>query len=476
MKVIFLLSVFGVTMHFSLKKITAVVLFSATVFYSGFSAITPVAHATSTDEISWPKGPKVGSKSAVLMDVDSGTVLYSKKPNAKHYPASITKVMTALVALEHSSLDEVVTYSQDAVAQSYGGTSSISRDVGEKMTMEESLYGMMLESANECAWAIAEHVGGTEKNFIKMMNDKAKSLGCTHTHFDNPNGLPDEKHWTSALDMAKISRAAYENPVFAKITGTKTYVIPPTNKHKDKTFLNNHHCMLNFYHTSRYLYDYCVGGKTGYTVAAHSTLVTYAKKDGRTLVCVVMCAKTPDHWNDTRKLMDWGFKNFKSVKVSSLENLSQQTSKLGSTTYGADSSLISVDDSASVMLPKKASTDDISMSIQKSSASKDNVIGLMVFKYGNKKIGTSQLMANTSDETDYPFHNVDEKKGGSSVSYLQINVFLIVIIAAIALAVAIGLFFLLRHLFWSVSKHHRDVNSEKKGHIEYKKIRNNDRH
>lgn len=473
------------------KKIFATVVLSTTVFSSVALGAAPVMATGTTDTaksdgssdnssggISWPKGPKVESKSAVLMDVDSGTVLYSKKPNAKRYPASITKIMTAMVALEHSSLDETVTYSKDAVAQSYGGTSSISRDIGEKMTMEESLYGMMLESANECAWAIAEHVGGTEENFIKMMNDKAESLGCTNTHFDNPNGLPDKEHWTTALDMAKISRAAYQNPIFAKITGTRTYVIPPTNKHKDSTYLNNHHCMLNYYHTSRYLYDYCVGGKTGYTVAAKSTLVTYAKKDGRTLVCVVMCAQTPNHWLDTRKLLDWGFENFKSVKVSDLSNLSVDSSKLGTTNYGADSSLISVDDSSTIMIPKNASESDVTTSLKKSSSSDSSVIGLMEFKYGNKKVGTCQLKANTSEESSYPFHNLsanlDDKNDSSS--FIQVNIFLIVIAAALALAAAIGIFLLLRHIYWSVSKHQRDVHSAKKGRIKYKKIRNNDKH
>ncbi|MQN01968.1 MAG: D-alanyl-D-alanine carboxypeptidase [Lachnospiraceae bacterium] len=465
-------------MRFSLfKRVCAAALLSSTVFCSSICIISPVNVQAATSKSSkWPKGPDVESKSAVLMDVDSGTVLYSKKPNDKHFPASITKVMTALVALEHSSLDETVTYSRLAVAQSAGGTSSIARDVGEKMTMEESLYGMMLESANECAWAIAEHVGGTEKNFIKMMNAKAKSLGCTHTHFDNPNGLPDDKHWTSALDMAKISRAAYKNPVFAKITGTKHMVLPPTNKHKDPTPLNNHHCMLNFFHTSRYLYDYCVGGKTGYTVAARSTLVTYAKKDGKTLVCVVMCAETPNHWLDTRKLMDWGFDNFKRVKVSDIENITQHVSKLGKSNYGADSSLISVDDSSTIMIPKSASKSDVKMSLSKSTSSSDNVIGLMNFKYGDKTVGNCNLLANSSDVKSYPFHNLSTKKGGSSVSTIQINVFFIAIVCIVAVAIILGLVFLLRHIFWSISKRRRDVTSEKKGHISYKKIRDNDHH
>ncbi|MDD6381518.1 MAG: D-alanyl-D-alanine carboxypeptidase [Lachnospiraceae bacterium] len=464
----------------NIKKMIGTICAFTTVFITIAGTARPVSAAPKSTESSasetsaWPKGPKVGSKSAVLMDVDSGTVLYDKKGDTKHYPASITKVMTALVALEHSKLTDTVTFSQDAVAQSYGGTSSISRDVGEKMTMEETLYGMMLESANECAWAIAEHVGGTEENFIRMMNEKAKELGCTHTHFHNPNGLPDDEHWTTAMDMARISRAAYQNPTFAKICGTKHYIIPPTNKHKDQTYLNNHHCMLNFYHTSRYLYDYCVGGKTGYTTKANSTLVTYAKKDGMTLVCVVMCAKSPDHWNDTRKLIDWGFKNFKNVKVSELKDLSQSTDKLGSTTYGADSTLITPSEDGSVMMPKDADLNDVDMTVEKSSSSNNSVVGLLVFSYEGKKIGTTQLLSTESKESVYPFHNLSASKNDES-QFLQLNVMLIVIIAVIALAVAIGVFFLLRKIIWAFQKQHRDSYSEKKGRIKYKKIRNNQR-
>lgn len=466
-----------------IKKITSVICLTAAVFSLSLSpAICSYATAADTEtsdskqtSTDWPKGPSVGSKSAVLMDVDSGTVLYSKKPNSKHFPASITKIMTCLLAVENSSLDETVTFSKEAVAQSAGGSSSISRDVGEKMTMEECLYGMMLESANECAWAIAEHVGGTEEKFVDMMNAKAKSLGCTHTHFTNPNGLPDDDHWTSALDMARISRVAYHNSVFAKIVGTKTYQIPPTNKHKDITYLNNHHCMLNFYHTSQYLYDYCVGGKTGYTIAARSTLVTYAKKDGKTLVCVVMCAERPDHWTDTRKLFDWGFDHFKSVKVSDMENLSGQTDKIGSVNYGNSDQMVTADSDSTIMIPVDASENSVSMSIKKSSSDDEDVIGLMVFRLGRKKVGTCQLLVKSSELTTYPFHNLSTKEGGSDVTYVQVNILYIIVLAVVIIAACIGLFFLIRHIYWNVSRHHRDSVSDRKGHITYTKIRNNHR-
>ena len=138
--------------------------------------------------------PKIEAPSICVMEISTGTILFERDMDEVNYPASITKIMTALLAIENTKLDEIVTFSQDAVYKNEGDTSHISRDIGEEMTMEECLYGMMLESANECAWAIGEHIGGTMENFAKMMNDRAESLGCTNTHFQNPNGLPDEDH------------------------------------------------------------------------------------------------------------------------------------------------------------------------------------------------------------------------------------------------------------------------------------------
>ena len=153
--------------------------------------------------------------------------------------------MTTMLALEHSTMDEVVAFSDDAIRYNQGDTSHIARDYGEEMTMEQCLYAVMLESANECAYAVAEHVGqklgGDYRTFIDLMNEKAQELGCTNTHFNNANGLPDKEHWTSAHDMALISAEAYKNEAFREIIGTRSYRIPPTNKHDEITPLNNHH-------------------------------------------------------------------------------------------------------------------------------------------------------------------------------------------------------------------------------------------
>lgn len=206
----------------------------------------------------WPKDPETESPNAIVMEESTGTVLYDKNSTEQHCPASITKIMTTLLALENCSLDETVTFSKEAVYNTHG--SGISRDVGEQMTMEECLYAVMLESANECAYAVAEHVGGTVENFVQMMNDKAAELGCVNTHFNNPHGLSEGEdatlHYTCCYDMALIAKAAYQNETFRVITSTKTYQIPPTNKHDEITYLQNHNEMIHAFKTrGQYLYE-----------------------------------------------------------------------------------------------------------------------------------------------------------------------------------------------------------------------------
>lgn len=254
-----------------------------------------------------PEEVGIAGGTAIVMEAYTGDILYEKNAHEEHYPASITKVMTALVAIENSSLEEEVTFSKDAVYKTEG--SGIARDVGEVMTMEQCLYGLMLQSANECAYAIAEHVGNGYDTFISMMNEKAKELGCKNTHFNNPHGLPDEEHYTCCYDMALISKAAFQNETFRTITGTKEYTIPPTNKHKEETYLKNTHKMLTNYKGDECLYDGCIGGKTGYTSAAKNTLVTFAKRHDMTVICVVLNEDKSKQYSDTATLLDYCFSN-----------------------------------------------------------------------------------------------------------------------------------------------------------------------
>ena len=272
----------------------------------------------------WPAGPQVYAESAIVMEASTGTILYSKAIDEQHYPASITKIMTVLLALENCEMDEEVTFSHNAVYSIDYGSSSIARDEDEVLTVEECLYAIMLESANECANAIAEHISGSTEAFADLMNQRAAELGCTNTHFVNPSGLPNEEHYTSAHDMALITRAAVSHEEFRKISGTSRYVLRATNKKSEELLMNNHHYMISGYKTSKYLDDTVFAGKTGYTEAALNTLVTCATRNGMDLIVVTMKSQGTGEkgvpiYPDTTNLLNYATENFQKVNISENE-------------------------------------------------------------------------------------------------------------------------------------------------------------
>ena len=283
------------------------------------SATSEIAHsvtysqAADTDSIKdWPTGPNIEGQSAVLMDAVTDTILYSKNANDQLYPASITKIMTALLACENLDMDDTLTMSQEAAYGIEAGSSSIYAETGEVFTVEQALMALMLESANEMALALAEKTSGSVKKFVELMNQRAAQLGCKNTHFNNPNGLPDETHYTTASDMMKIAKAAWYNPRFRKFVTTQTYEIPPTNKQPETRYLLNHHKMMS---GQSYAYDGVMGGKTGYTNVAGNTLVTYAKRGNSILIAVVLNS-TNGAFPDTASLFDYGFDNFEKVDMN----------------------------------------------------------------------------------------------------------------------------------------------------------------
>ena len=290
------------------------------VTYAAETSATPEAghsetysQASDIDSVKgWPTGPNIEGQSAVLMDAVTDTILYSKNAKDKLYPASITKIMTALLACEHLNMDDTITMSQEAAYGIETGSSSIYAETGEVFTVEQALMALMLESANEMALALAEKTSGSVKKFVELMNQRAAQLGCKNTHFNNPNGLPDETHYTTAGDMMKIAKAAWYNPRFRKFVTTQVYEIPPTNKQSETRYLLNHHKMMP---GQSYAYDGVLGGKTGYTDAAGSTLVTYAKRGNSILIAVVLNS-TNGAFPDTTSLLDYGFDNFEKVDLN----------------------------------------------------------------------------------------------------------------------------------------------------------------
>lgn len=385
----------------------------------------------------WPEGPQVAGESVVVMEASTGTVLYEKNSHQQSYPASITKIMTSLLAVENSSMDEEVTFSKNAVYLTEG--SGISRDVDEVMTMEECLYGLMLESANECGYAIAEHVGKNYDDFINMMNQKAKELGCKDTHFNNSHGLPDDNHWTSAYDIALISREALKNELFRMFVNTRRHTIPPTNKHKEETYLSNHHKMLNDYKGDKqYLYDYCIGGKTGYTSVAGSTLATFAEKDGMTLICVVTREQAPNHYLDTRTLFDYCFENFQLWNVAENEKSYGQNVKENKI-FENEESFVGLNKEGCIVLPKAAAfTDAVPEIVENKDAS--NIIGSIQYTYAGRIVGGADIEMTGVKVSEFKFQEKEEKtEENKDKKVVKINVKHVVIgILAVVLLAGVG--------------------------------------
>lgn len=262
--------------------------------------------AVQTDTLAgWPQGPAIYAESGILVDLDTQEILYSKNIDKQLYPASITKIMTTLIAIESSSPEEPVTFSQTALDSIEWDSSNIGCRLNETLTMEQCWYAMMLNSANEVCSGVAEHISGSIEAFVDRMNQKAAELGCTGTHFTNPNGLPDENHYTTAHDMALIANAAYQNETFRQVFTTRQYEIAPTPQYTEPRYLYNHHKMMQ--PDTEYNYEGCLGGKTGYTEAALNTLVTFASRNGKTLLCVTMRTQGRQVYTDTASLFDYGF-------------------------------------------------------------------------------------------------------------------------------------------------------------------------
>lgn len=246
----------------------------------------------------------LSAQSAVLLDADTGRVIYSKNSRKKMGMASTTKIMTALVALDKYNPSDVVTASYKA---SMTEGSSIYLKPNEKMSLEDVLYGLMLASGNDAAVAIAEHIGKNQYTFVEYMNKKVINLGLNDTHFENPNGLSDKNHYTTAYDLAMITREAMKNEIFRGIVSTKNKVLKSLSGENDR-YVKNHNKLL-------WQYDNCIGVKTGFTKKDGRCLVSAAAQDDVNLIAVTLNA--PDDWNDHKKMFDFGFDCMSKKKIIS---------------------------------------------------------------------------------------------------------------------------------------------------------------
>lgn len=352
--------------------------------------------ATALAAPDWPSGVSVQAESGIVIDADTGTVLWGQNIHNQYFPASITKIMTALIVIETCSLDETVTFSHNAVFNVEAGSSNAGINEGDKLSVKDCLYALLLKSANEAANALAEHVAGSTEAFADMMNAKAKELGCTDTHFANPSGLNDPEHYTSTYDMALIARAAFLNPTFEEIDSTTYYKLPPNSINPEGLTIYPGHKMLK--KSTPYYYPGIVGGKTGYTTLAGNTLVTCARKNGLKLIAVILKGSTPQYWTDTKNLLDFGFENFASVRAADHETKFSPVSSdltFGGLALDKPAALI-LDPDGRIILPKTAEFSDAeaALSYDISDSDPDHAVAKICYRYNERQIGCTYLETN----------------------------------------------------------------------------------
>ncbi len=372
----------------------------------------------------WPEGPAIGSASAILMDADSGIILYEKNIHEEMFPASTTKLMTCLLAMEKEGvkLSDMVPFSYEAVYTVPWDGSNMGMDAGEAMTLEDCLYGILVLSANEVSNAVGEYVSGDIDSFVELMNKRAKELGCENTHFNNAHGYTDSNHYTSAYDLALIGREFFKNELLAKMSRTKRYHWYPTDTQPDDIDLPSRNYFLN----GSYNYNGLVGSKTGFTDESRQVLVTCAERNGMRLVCVVMMQETPYQYDDTVTLFNYGFNNFEKIKVADYETKyvleSENFFETDYDVFGNSSSFMSLDSDSEIILPKNCSFSDLTSNLI---YREDNptVLADIEYSYNGKYLGSASLMVSKEEETSFVFKEdeVIEEKEEEKPTFIYVN-------------------------------------------------------
>ncbi|SEF68319.1 D-alanyl-D-alanine carboxypeptidase [Eubacterium ruminantium] len=399
------------------------------------------ATATNTDAPR-VKPPEIKSKSGIVMDIDTGFIMYEKAAYQKHYPASITKIMTALIALQNGDLNSTIVMSDAAIDNTPVDSSNIALSYGEKISLKNALYAMLLSSANEAAYGIAEHVGGSLSAFCDMMNKKAADLGCKSTHFANASGLHDKDHYTCCYDMALIGIAAYALPEFKDISSTLTYTIPATNLNTERVLWHGDNMLFG---SNEYYYPYAVCGKTGYTDEANGTLVTFAEKDGQRLVCVVMdVVPSSETFKDSAALLDYCFENFhtfKPLEHFSFNKLENDSPVLANYYNSLSHTLPNLSTDTDIVLHtvNYINADNIEKNIILYNVSDSKVVGKIELSFEGEKLGEVDIInndyippvpKNANDDTE------EKKKDNNGFHWYYI---LIILIAIVLMIIAIEL-------------------------------------
>ena len=351
----------------------------------------------------------INAESAILIDGDTGKILYEKSAYEKLAPASTTKIMTALLALEHCKTTDVATVTSEAITSVPSGYSTDLLKMGEELTIKDLLYALLLPSSNEAANVLAIHIAGSIDSFASMMNTKAMDLGCKNTHFVNPNGVHDDNHYSTAYDLSLIAKEAMKNDIFRQIVSTASYTLPNSNKYSriDRTLITTNDLIKK---QSNNYYEYAIGIKTGFTTPAKNCLVSSATKDGKTLIAVVLRSNTDNNrYNDTKTLFNYGFDNFSkkdivksgsTIKTIDVKNATSATKNLNLVAETGINTMVTNDKLNDTIEPQINLNEHLQAPIKK-----DSIVGTATYTVDNIKY-TINLKAGNEVKKSYTLYLV----------------------------------------------------------------------
>lgn len=351
----------------------------------------------------------INAESAILIDGDTGKVLYEKSAYEKRAPASTTKIVTALLALEHCKTTDIATVTSEAITSVPSGYSTDLLKMGEELTIKDLLYALLLPSSNEAANVLAIHIAGSIDSFASMMNTKAMELGCKNTHFVNPNGVHDDNHYSTAYDLSLIAKEAMKNDIFRQIVSTASYTLPSSNKYSriDRTLITTNDLIKK---QSDNYYEYAIGIKTGFTTPAKNCLVSSATKDGKTLISVVLRSNTDNNrYNDAKTLFNYGFDNFSkkdiikagsTIKTIDVKNATSSTKNLNLVAETGINTIVTNDKLNDTIEPQINLNEHLQAPIKK-----DSIVGTATYTVDNIKY-TINLKAGNEVKKSYTLYLV----------------------------------------------------------------------
>ncbi|MDA3733637.1 D-alanyl-D-alanine carboxypeptidase [Niameybacter massiliensis] len=390
--------------------------------------------------------PTIGAEAAILIDAKTGEILFEKNSQDRHFPASITKLMTALLVIENLKPTDMITFSEDAIYGIERGSSHMGMRVGEQISVDQALRCLLLMSANEVANGLAEKVSGSMDNFAVAMTKKAEALGAKGTSFKNPHGLDDEQHYTTAYDMALIAKELFHNEYFLEIMKDVTYQIPPTNKVNEIRYLSQQHKLMNQFSDSKLYRSDVIGGKTGYTDIARHTLVTMAKQGDIELIAVIMKSDTKSGmYTDTTKLLDYGFNAYQTFDLLKenevITKLPIYSVKSGKLIEFATCDIVA-SSNESVLVSKNIKTRDIVTNINvpeylEMGIASDAIVGSIEYLHNNKVLAKSDLKISNINYISSPYTANQPEKPTLT---FPISSFLILLILLLVILILLTLF------------------------------------